>query len=115
MKKIISLALILVFTTIGFGQTDTAESTAKAFYDAWKAKNNVKIAELAAPKIAKLSNLKQAPDKNNKFESCHLTDQIWYCTWRSTEIYEIGVSLELKKINGKFKVINLMEGEFEAM
>ena len=115
MKKIISFVLILIFATIGFGQTATAESTAKAFYSAWKAKNSVKIAELAMPKVAKLPNLKQVPDKNNKFESCHLTDQIWYCAWRSTEIYEIGVSLRLKKINGKFKVINLMEGEFEAM
>lgn len=116
MKKIMSLVLILCFSIVTFGQT-TAEATGKAFYSAWKTLNKAKMAELATPKVAKQKNLHSAPDPKYKFEACNLDEDTnsWYCVWRSTEIPEIAVSMQIKKVGGKFKVIWLGEGDFEAM
>jgi hypothetical protein len=117
MKKLISLALIIGLTTVSFGQTETVEATAKAFYQAWKTKNKVKMAALSTPKVSKLPNLKSLPDKNYEFDACNFDEDrnVWYCNWISNEMSAIGVSLQLKKVGGKFKVTNLLEGEFEAM
>jgi hypothetical protein len=117
MKKVLSLALILTFTTITFGQTAAAESTAKAFYSAWKAKDKAKIAKLSTAKVKRLPNIKNPPTAKDgyRFEDCNEDNGVFYCRWREKDAEWMGVLLTLKKFGNSFKIINLQEGEFELM
>ncbi len=121
MKKIISLALILTFATITFGQTATAEATAKAFYSAWELKDKAKIAKLSTLKVQKLRSIKYPPKDGDGFDyyfdgcSDEFKKGVFYCTWRDKEFEWVGVSLTVQKVGKSFKVTNLQQGEFELM
>ncbi|HQU82479.1 MAG TPA: hypothetical protein PKY59_05115 [Pyrinomonadaceae bacterium] len=118
MKNLLSLALILCFGITVFGQTATAESTAKSFVEAWKTKNKKKIAELATPKIAKQQNLNYPPEKSEiyEFDGCSAEGTNWRCVWylQGGEGGS-GISLLVKKLGGKYKVTFFAVGDFEAM
>ncbi len=116
MKKIISLALILCFSIVAFGQTN-AETTAKAFYNAWRVNNKAKIKELATPKLAKQKMYPPEKDELYEFDGCSAEGSSWRCVWYRTDAGEggFGISMLVKKISGKFKVTWYAVGDFEAM
>lgn len=115
MKKIMSLALILCFSIVSFGQT-SAESTAKTFYNAWRVNNKAKIVELSTPKVAKQKNYPPAKNERYDFEGCSADGKNWRCVWyMQGGEGGWGISMLVKKVSGKFKVAEFLVGMFEAM
>lgn len=109
MKKIISLVLILVFSAISFGQTDTAEATAKGLFAAWQKNNRTTAAKFATPaavkQMFKFSYKKDAIG----FEVCNDVNGAKLCVFKDVDSLPVSVILTVKKVNGSYKVVKVEE------
>jgi len=82
MRKIITIALILTFATITFGQTNTPEATAKGLWNAWKQNSKTTAAKFASAKV--ISFVWKYDISEFEMENCSKFDGEMHCFYRDT-------------------------------
>jgi cobyrinic acid a,c-diamide synthase len=109
MKKILSAALILTFATITFGQTATAESTAKGLFNAWQKHNRTTAAKFATPIAVKQMFKFMYQENAIGFKECNEENGATTCVFSDLEDLPVSVILIVKKVRGSFKVVKVIE------